>query len=56
MGKCVGVRRSVRGDVGGGVGGVGKFCGRCGEVLREVWKSVLGWRGSVGIGVRKCMG
>ena len=37
---------------------VGKCEGRCRgceKVWREVWKSVLGCKGSVGIGVGKCV-
>ena len=35
--------------------GEGKCEGRCGEVWWEVWKSVLGCRESVGIGLGKCV-
>ena len=52
VGKCVGVRGSVR-------RGEGKCEGRsrgCGEAWREVWKSALGRKGSVGIGVGKYVG
>ena len=75
VGKCVGVYGKVRGNMGKcwgkvfwGVevgGGVGKCWVRCGQVLGEVWESVLEcggrrrcrgvWR-SVGGGVRKCIG